>query len=111
MATRTPFRIIYKVKVHSLRALFKLPIVNQNAAGIDIGSRSHFVGIGQGKDQVREFGVYSEDLKELAQWLIDNKIETVAMESTGDYWQNLYTELIKNNIDVYLVNGKFTKTN
>ena len=88
----------------------EMPIVNHNAAGIDIGSRSHFVGIGQGKDQVREFGVYAEDLKELAQWLLQNNIQTVAMESTGDYWQNLYTELIKNNIDVYLVNGKFTKT-
>lgn len=88
----------------------EMPIVNLNAAGIDIGSRSHFVGIGQGKNQVREFGVYAEDLKELAQWLLQNNIETVAMESTGDYWQNLYTELIKNNIDVYLVNGKFTKT-
>jgi len=88
----------------------QMPIVNQNAAGIDIGSRSHFVSIGQGKQQVREFGVYSEDLTELALWLVENNIETVAMESTGDYWQNLYTELIKNHIDVYLVNGKFTKT-
>jgi len=88
----------------------EMSIVNRNAAGIDIGSRSHFVGIGQGKDKVREFGVYSQDLKELAQWLLDNNIETVAMESTGDYWQNLYTELVKNDIDVYLVNGKFTKT-
>jgi len=88
----------------------EMPIINPNAAGIDIGSRSHYVGIGQGKDQVREFGVYSEDLKSLSEWLVDNNIETVAMESTGDYWQNLYTELIKNGIDVYLVNGKFTKT-
>jgi len=87
-----------------------MSVVNPKAAGIDIGSRSHFVGIGQGKEHVREFGVYSEDLMALVQWLLDNNIETVAMESTGDYWQNLYIELIKSNIDVYLVNGKFTKT-
>jgi transposase len=31
------------------------------------------------------------------------------MESTGDYWQNLYTELLKHRIDVVLCNGKFTK--
>lgn len=36
-------------------------------------------------------------------------ITTVAMESTGDYWQNLYAELIKHNFEVILVNGKFTK--
>ena len=88
----------------------QMPIINAKAAGIDVGSRSHFVGIGQGKDQVREFGVYTEDLKQLTKFLIDHGITTVAMESTGDYWQNLYTELIRNDLDVYLVNGKFTKT-
>ncbi|MBK7097941.1 MAG: IS110 family transposase [Sphingobacteriales bacterium] len=31
------------------------------------------------------------------------------MESTGNYWQNLYVELIKHGIEVTLANGKFTK--
>jgi len=31
------------------------------------------------------------------------------MESTGSYWQNLYTELDQAGIEVVLVNGKFTK--
>ena len=87
----------------------KMQIVNPNAAGIDVGSRSHFVAIGQGIEHVREFGVYSEDLKNLGQWLLENKIDTVAMESTGDYWQNLFTELTHLGIKVDLVNGKFTK--
>jgi len=88
----------------------QMPIINPKAAGIDVGSRSHFVGIGQGKEHIREFGVYTEDLKSLTQFLLKNDITTVAMESTGDYWQNLYTELIRNGLEVYLVNGKFTKT-
>jgi len=86
-----------------------MKIVHPHAAGIDIGSRSHFVSIGQGLDDVREFGVYSSDLKELVNWLLENKISTVAMESTGDYWQNLFTELNKAKIETYLVSGKFTK--
>jgi len=45
----------------------EMSFVNPNAAGIDIGSRLHFVGIGQGKEHVREFGVYFEDLMQLAQ--------------------------------------------
>lgn len=88
----------------------EMPIINSKAGGIDVGSRSHFVSIGQKKDQVREFGVYAEELKDLANWLFENNVKTVAMESTGDYWQNLYVELIKKDIEVYLVNGKFTKT-
>jgi transposase len=86
-----------------------LEIVNPYAAGIDIGSRSHFVAIGQDADEVREFGVYAEDLLELAAWLLEHGIKTVAMESTGTYWQNLFSTLQGFHIEVYLVNGKFTK--
>ena len=86
-----------------------LEIVNSHAAGIDVGSRSHYAAIGQGSNDVKEFGVYAEDLKQLAGWLIDNNIETVAMESTGTYWQNLYSTLQKSGLKVILVNGKFTK--
>lgn len=87
----------------------KMDIVNPNAAGIDVGSRSHFVAISQAHSDVKEFGVYAEDLKYLVQWLIDNDIKTIAMESTGSYWQNLYTELQFSGIEVVLTNGKFTK--
>ncbi|MCB9426843.1 MAG: IS110 family transposase [Flavobacteriales bacterium] len=87
----------------------EMEIVNLNAAGIDVGSRSHYVAVGQDLDQVKEFGVYAEDLTKLAQWLLSYGITTVAMESTGDYWQNLYVELQKNGMDVVLCNGKFTK--
>lgn len=87
----------------------KMEVINPNAAGIDIGSRSHFVAIGQGTEDVREFGVYNEDLKEIANWLKENEIETVAMESTGTYWQSLFAVLQAEGLSVILCNGKFTK--
>ena len=65
-----------------------LEVVNPNAAGIDIGSRSHWVAIGQDAQDVKEFGVYAEDLVQLCEWLLSYGITSVAMESTGDYWQN-----------------------
>jgi transposase len=86
-----------------------LEIINPHAAGIDVGSRSHYVAIGQSSEDVQEFGVYAEDLKELADWLLENNIETVAMESTGTYWQNLFSTLQQAGLKVILVNGKFTK--
>ena len=49
-----------------------LDVVNPQAAGIDVGSRSHYVAIGQRDEDVKEFGVYNEDLMALAQWLLDN---------------------------------------
>ena len=42
----------------------KMEVVNPNAAGIDVGSRSHFAAIGQGSGDTKEFGVYNEDLKQ-----------------------------------------------
>ena len=72
-----------------------MEIINLNAAGIDVGSRSHFVAIGQGKNDIREFGVYNEDLSAIADWLLANNVKTVAMESTGTYWQGLFAVLQK----------------
>jgi len=87
----------------------KMDIINPNAAGIDIGSRSHFVAINQEHADVKEFGVYAQDMKALVDWLLENNVKTVAMESTGSYWQNLYAELQNSSIEVMLTNGKFTK--
>lgn len=86
-----------------------LDVVNKNAAGIDIGSRSHWVAVGQTDDLIKEFGVYNENLYELADWLTQHNIATVAMESTGNYWQNLHAVLIAKGFEVTLCNGKFTK--
>lgn len=86
-----------------------LDVVNPHAAGIDVGSRSHYVAIGQRDEDVKEFGVYNEDLIALAQWLMDNEVKTVAMESTGTYWQSLFTTLQSVGLEVILCNGKFTK--
>lgn len=87
----------------------EMDIINSHCAGIDIGSRSHFVATGQALEDVKEFGVYADDLVEICEHLNARGITSVAMESTGSYWQNLYVELIKHGFDVVLANGKFTK--
>lgn len=92
-----------------MKKTISMEVVHQNCAGIDVGSRSHFVAIGQQEDEVREFGVYAEDLRKLSSWLKAEGIESVAMESTGNYWQNLYRELSSKGISVTLANGKHTK--
>ena len=87
----------------------EMEIINPNAAGIDVGSRSHFVAVGQSLDDVQEFGVYAEDLTAICKHLKSYGVTSVALESTGDYWQNLFAELVKFNFEVVLCNGKFTK--
>lgn len=87
----------------------EMDIVNPSCAGIDVGSKSHFVAVGQADEDIEEFGVYADDLTETCLHLKDHGITSVALESTGNYWQNLYVELIKHGFEVTLCNGKFTK--
>jgi len=86
-----------------------MEIVNPHAAGIDVGSRSHWVATGQKEQDVREFEVFNEDLFAMADWFLEKQIKTIAMESTGTYWQNLFAVLIAKGFHVILCNGKFTK--
>jgi transposase len=86
-----------------------LQIVNPHAAGIDVGSRSHMVAVDQNKDNVREFGVYTKDYEQLIIHLRNFGINTVSMESTGSYWQVLFSTLQKAGFEVLLVGGSQTK--
>ena len=81
--------------------------INHNAAGIDIGSRSHFVAIPSG--EVREFSAFTCSLKMIASWLKESGVETVAMESTGTYWVPLFELLDSEGLDVNLVDARQAK--
>jgi transposase len=98
-----------KAKEQAEKKFEKMPVVHAHAGGIDVGSRSHFVGIGQGKEDVKEFGAYTEDLHALCKHLVQNGITTVALESTGSYWQPLFVLLQHYGLNPVLANGKFTK--
>jgi len=86
-----------------------MKIVHPNAAGIDIGSKSHWVAVDQLVSNVREFGVYTKDHQNIIAHLKFHRITTVAMESTGSYWQTLFHSLQKAGFEVVLVQGSQTK--
>lgn len=85
-----------------------LPIINEFAAGIDIGSRFHVVAVATdlSDEPVRTFQAFTSDLMRMADWLIEVGIKTVAMESTGVYWVAAYEVLESRGIDVILVNAR-----
>lgn len=92
----------------------QLQHVNLHAAGIDVGSQSHWVAVPEGRDpqarDVREFGGFTADLYALTDWLARCGIETVAMESTGVYWIPLFEILDERGFQVYLVNPRHLKS-
>lgn len=86
-------------------------LVHPNAAGIDIASEEHFVAVPSGRDDpsVRRFGSYTADIHELARWLKKCKVDTIAMESTGIYWVQLFLILEEYGFEVFLVNARHIK--
>ena len=82
-----------------------MTVINSHAAGIDVGSREHYVAIGQQPCDVRTFGVYTKDNAALVVHLQQKGITTVAMESTGTYWQPLFACIQAAGIEVVLSNN------
>lgn len=85
--------------------------MDKMVAGVDIGSRSHFIAIpGELSDSpVKEFGVFTADLKDAAAWLKSHKIKSIAMESTGVYWIPMFEILEEEGFEVILVNAHHVK--
>ena len=88
-----------------------LPVLFPDTAGIDIGSKSHFVAVPSERDcnPVREFSTFTADLHKLVKWLKECKVKTVIMESTGVFWIPAFELLESNGFDVKLVNARHVK--
>ena len=86
-----------------------VPVIRPNVGGIDIGSTQHWVcgpALPDGKANVRVFGTTTPQLEELANWLVELGLESVAMESTYIYWIPVYELLESRGIEVVLVNAR-----
>lgn len=87
------------------------PVLEPNAAGMDIGAREIYVAVPPDRDEqpVRVFDTFTADLNELANWLMACGITTVAMESTGVYWIPVYEVLEAHGIRPCVVNARHMK--
>jgi transposase len=88
-----------------------LPVLHADAAGVDIGAEEIYVAVPAERalEPVRSFGTFTRDLHELADWLQECRVRTVAMESTGVYWIPLYQILETRGFQVFLVNAQHVK--
>jgi transposase len=86
-----------------------LKAIRPMVAGIDIGSREHWVcgpAHEDGTANVRVFGTTTVQLMELVDWLVAQGIKSAAMESTSVYWIALYELLESRGIEAVLVNAR-----
>lgn len=84
-------------------------IKHPHAAGIDVGSRTHFVAVGQEKADVRAFDSTTPGLRKMVQWLKERGVEDVAMESTSNYWMPVFEIIADEGLEVILVDAHQTR--
>ena len=58
------------------------------------------------KDVIKEFSGQTEDIRLMANWLLENKCEKVAMESTASYWKPLVNIFDITNLDYTVINAR-----
>ena len=107
-----------KVKSEALRQreaaqVEALPVQHPHAAGIDIGSRSHWVCVGFATEVasclIREFSAHTAGLKAIVAFLREHQVNTIALESTGIYWVPLYELLQAEGFEVFLVDPSYSQ--
>ena len=89
----------------------RLKIIQPHCAGIDVGSREHWVAVDpqRSENAVRSLSTFTDDLNALATWLQSLGVQVVAMEATGVYWIPLYELLDARGFEVHLVNSRATR--
>src|ERR1700722_4787697 len=83
-------------------------VVHPHAAGIDIGGHEHWVAISPERDEepVRRFNCFTADVEQMADWLVDRGVRSVATQSTGVYWMPVFEILQQHGLEVFLVNAR-----
>src|SRR5574337_1077513 len=61
------------------------------------------------KKQIRTFGTTTQELLQLKNWLKENGITHIAMESTGIYWKPVFNILEDGDFQILLVNARHIK--
>jgi transposase len=95
-----------RAKTNTKKNPSALPVIRPKVAGIDLGSTEHWVcgrAFEDGSPDVRVFQTTTPQLKKLVDWLLEQGIESVAMESTSVYWIPLYELLEVHGVEVLLV--------
>lgn len=84
--------------------------IYQRCCGIDVHKSVIVVCLRDGsKEELRSFGATTDELRKLADWLLENKCEISAMESTGSYWKPVYNVMEVLGVEIIVVNAQHIK--
>lgn len=87
-----------------------MEVVYRCCCGIDVHKKVIVAClVNGGKQELREFGTTTSEIKTLANWLTESGCEMIAMESTGVFWKPLYNLFELMDLDAMIVNAAHMK--
>ena len=83
-----------------------MEVFYERCCGIDVHKKVIVCCLRIGnKRETRSFGTSTEDIRSMADWLLENQCEKVAMETTGSYWKPVYNVLEVLGVEAIVVNA------
>ncbi len=87
-----------------------MEVVVERCCGLDVHKRMVVACVRTPEgEQVRRFGTMTRELLRLLEWLQQERVRVVAMESTGSYWKPVYNLLEGQGMELMLVNPAHMK--
>ena len=85
-----------------------MEVIYKSCCGIDVHKNKLVacLKIKGKKNVIKEFSGQTEDIKSMANWLLENNCEKVAMESTASFWKPLVNIFEMTNLDYTVINAR-----
>lgn len=85
-----------------------MDVIYKSCCGIDVHKNKLVacLKIKGKKNVVKEFSGQTEDIKAMSEWLIENKCEKIAMESTASYWKPLVNIFELKKLEYTIINAR-----
>lgn len=82
-------------------------VIYKSCCGIDVHKMKLVACLKKGnRQEIREFGAETKDIKEMSEWLESKKCEMIAMESTASYWKPLVNIFEKKGLNFIIINAR-----
>ena len=92
-----------------------MEVLVERCAGLDIGKKQVQASIrvpdGEGgrRKETRTYSTFTPSIETMAQWLADEGVTEVVMESTGPFWKPIWYVLEERGFDLKLVNSRHVR--
>ena len=85
-----------------------MEVIYKSCCGIDVHKNKLVacLKIKGKKNVIKEFSGQTEDIKSMANWLLENNCEKVALESTASFWKPLVNIFEMTNLDYTVINAR-----